>query len=138
MIELADTSALIAAHRVDRIGRTLQEVIAADEIAVCEIVELEYLTGARNAVDYAAIDAAFAGYRQLTTEARDWQRVREVHRALAARGPGMQRSVRLPDLLVAAVAERHALGVLHYDEDFDRIAAITGQPTRWIVPRGSI
>jgi hypothetical protein len=28
--------------------------------------------------------------------------------------------------------------VLHYDEDFDRIAAITGQPTSWIVPRGSL
>jgi hypothetical protein len=28
--------------------------------------------------------------------------------------------------------------VLHYDEDYDRIAAITGQPTRWVAPRGSI
>jgi hypothetical protein len=28
--------------------------------------------------------------------------------------------------------------VLHYDEHFERIAAITGQPTSWIAPRGSI
>jgi beta-glucosidase len=28
-------------------------------------------------------------------------------------------------------------GVLHYDEDYDRIASVTGQPTRWVVPRGS-
>jgi predicted nucleic acid-binding protein len=138
VIELADTSALIVAHRVGAIGRGLQEAIGADDIAVCEIVELEYLTGARNSADYAAMEAAFAGYRQLTTEPRDWQRVRQIHRALAARGPGLQRSVRLPDLLVAAVAERHAVGVLHYDEEFDRIAAITGQATRWIAPRGSI
>ncbi len=28
--------------------------------------------------------------------------------------------------------------VLHYDADFDVIAEITGQPTRWIAPRGSL
>jgi predicted nucleic acid-binding protein len=43
-----------------------------------------------------------------------------------------------PDLIIAAVAERHGMGIVHYDEDYDRIAAITGQPTRWIAPRGSV
>ena len=37
---------------------------------------------------------------------------------------------------------RHRVGdrltVLHYDADFDLIAEITGQPTEWVVPRGSI
>ena len=47
-------------------------------------------------------------------------------------------AVRLPDLLVAACAERAQLVVLHYDVDFDRIAEITGQPVQWIVPRGAI
>ncbi len=28
--------------------------------------------------------------------------------------------------------------VLHYDADHDRIAAITGQPTEWVAPRGSL
>jgi hypothetical protein len=28
--------------------------------------------------------------------------------------------------------------VLHYDADFELIASITGQPTDWVVPRGSI
>jgi hypothetical protein len=26
--------------------------------------------------------------------------------------------------------------VLHYDADFDLIAAVTGQPTEWVVPAG--
>jgi hypothetical protein len=30
------------------------------------------------------------------------------------------------------------LSVLHYDADFDRIAAVTGQPHEWIVPKGSL
>ena len=28
--------------------------------------------------------------------------------------------------------------VLHYDADFDRIAAVTGQPCEWVVPAGSV
>ena len=42
------------------------------------------------------------------------------------------------DLLVAAAAERAGLTVLHYDQDFDLIAEVTGQPTEWVVPRGSV
>jgi predicted nucleic acid-binding protein len=32
----------------------------------------------------------------------------------------------MADLLVAATAERHGVTVLHYDGDYDIIAAITG------------
>lgn len=28
--------------------------------------------------------------------------------------------------------------VLHYDGDFDMIASLTGQPTEWVVPPGSV
>jgi hypothetical protein len=41
------------------------------------------------------------------------------------------------DLLTAAAAEHHGASVLHYDTDFDHIAAVTGQSVDWIVPRGS-
>ena len=34
----------------------------------------------------------------------------------------------VPDLLVAAIAERAGLVVLHQDKDFELIAQITGQP----------
>jgi hypothetical protein len=48
------------------------------------------------------------------------------------------RAVPLPDLLIAACAEGAALTVLHYDADYDRIAELTGQAVRWIVPRGTV
>jgi predicted nucleic acid-binding protein len=44
----------------------------------------------------------------------------------------------LPDLIIAATAEQHGATVLHYDADYERIAEITGQPTEWIVERGSL
>ncbi len=37
-----------------------------------------------------------------------------------------------------ASAELAGATVLHYDADYDRIAAITGQPTEWVAPRGSL
>ncbi len=48
------------------------------------------------------------------------------------------RSVGVNDLLIAAAAEAAGATVWHYDEDYDRIGAITGQPTEWIVERGSV
>jgi hypothetical protein len=41
------------------------------------------------------------------------------------------------DLLTAAAADHYRASVLHYDADFDHIAAVTGQTVDWIVPRGS-
>ena len=136
MTELVDTSALILARRDRDVGRLMSRLIEAGDVATCDIVELEYLMGARSAADYAALEEAFTGFVRLPTEPADWARARSVHRTLAGRGAGHQRSVNIPDLLIAAVAARHGLGVLHYDEDYDRIAAITGQPTRWVTPRG--
>ena len=42
------------------------------------------------------------------------------------------------DLVIAAAAEAAGLSVLHYDSDYDRIAAVTNQPTEWIAPLGSL
>jgi len=63
-------------------------------------------------------------------------RALEVQAMLAERS--QHRAVPLPDLLVAACAERAGLSVLHYDADFERIAELTGQSMQWIVPRGSV
>jgi predicted nucleic acid-binding protein len=51
----------------------------------------------------------------------------EVLTLLADRGH--HRAPSVPDLLIAAIAERTGLVVLHQDKDFDLIAQITGQPT---------
>jgi predicted nucleic acid-binding protein len=50
----------------------------------------------------------------------------EVQMLLADRG--QHRAPSIPDLLMAATAEKAALTVLAADKDFDLIAGITGQP----------
>lgn len=54
------------------------------------------------------------------------QRAIEVQMLLADQG--RHRAPGVPDLLIAATAERAGHTVLHLDQDFDLIAEITGQP----------
>jgi predicted nucleic acid-binding protein len=138
VIELFDTSALILAARDPRAGMALTDAVAGDELAVSEPILLEYLNGARNLAEYDRFADGFRGARVVTTDSADWGRALQIHRLLAASDPGHQRGVHLPDLIIAAAAERHGLPVVHYDEDFDRIAAVSGQRTRWVLPRGSV
>ena len=63
-------------------------------------------------------------------------RAREVQLNLAARGS--HRSAGVVDLLTAAVAEHYGAVILHYDADFEQIAAVTGQSHMWVVPRGEL
>ncbi len=57
-----------------------------------------------------------------------------------ARMPDVSHRVKPVDLLVAAIAHEHALGVLHYDHDYDTIAERSGLRLRsvWIAARGSV
>ncbi|MCY9786304.1 PIN domain nuclease [Nocardiopsis sp. EMB25] len=54
------------------------------------------------------------------------ERAVEVQALLADRG--QHRAPGVPDLLIAAVAERAGLTVLHLDKDFELIAEVTAQP----------
>jgi predicted nucleic acid-binding protein len=104
-------------------------------VGTCPIIDLEILYSARTGPEhehFATQRRAFE-YFPLTDEIA--QRAIEVQGLLARRA--QHRSVSIPDLLIAATAERYALTVLHYDGDYERIAELTRQPTQWVVPRGT-
>lgn len=134
-MELADTSALILARRDVGVGRWLREAVLANEVAICDQVALEYLRGARNRAEFERFDEVLRAFLSIRIEPVDWDRARTMYRELASVTGGYQQSVPIPDALIAATAERHGLVVAHFDEDFDRIAAITGQPMRWVAAR---
>lgn len=60
-------------------------------------------------------------------------RAEEVQMLLADRG--QHRAPSIPDLLIAATAEKAGLTVLAVDKDFDLIAGITGQSVETLVLR---
>jgi len=74
--------------------------------------------------------------RWLPTPDDVWDTVLETQRALV--DSSRHRMVKIPDLIIAAVAQHHGATVLHYDSDYGAIAEITGQPVRWLVPLGSL
>lgn len=114
----------------------LEPLLVAGEIASCGIVDLELLYSARDRATYRATAEALRGMPRVSVTDAGVQRALEVQGMLAERS--QHRAVPLPDLLVAACAENSGLTILHYDADFDRIAKLTGQPTQWIVRRGSV
>lgn len=65
-----------------------------------------------------------------------WDTVLATQRALV--DSSRHRMVKISDLIIAAVAQRHNATVLHYDCDYEAIASITGQPVRWLVPPGTL
>ena len=133
-MELVDTSALILAYRDPAVGRWLRDAVLANEVTVCDQVALEYLRGARSQAEFDEFDEVLRAFPSLPIEPIDWERARGVFRALAGVSHGYQASVPIPDALIAATAERHGLPVAHFDRDFERIAVITGQSTRWVAP----
>jgi len=113
----------------------LYPLIRRGLVATCGPVDLEILYSARNTADHDRIRTERAWLEWLAVFDECWERAIEVHAKLAEKG--LHRSVPMPDLLIAATAERHGVTVLHYDADFDVIAEVTGQLTRWVVPRGT-
>jgi predicted nucleic acid-binding protein len=83
----------------------------------------------------ACASEALDAFELVQTTSEHLHRARHVQRQLASKH---QRGRKVPDLLVAAAAEGRNLTVLHYDADFDRIAAVTGQTCQWVVPAGSV
>ncbi len=132
---LADKSALTRRETRPDVREVLEPLLLAGRIATCGIVDLEVLFSASSPSVYTTVEAGLRAMPRAPVTEAVVDRALEVQSMLAARS--QHRSVPLPDLLVAACAERAGLTVLHYDADFDRIAELTGQPTRRIVERGS-
>lgn len=122
---LIDTSGLFRIFQPD-IRKVWSDQLAAGVIAVCPIVELEFLYSARSLADRLE-------KRQLLRDLFGWvpmhegafDRAHEVQQALTE--TGAHRSAGAVDLLIAATAERERLIVLADDRDFQTVAAITGQ-----------
>lgn len=113
----------------------LGPLAARGELALTGPVMFELGYAARTLQDRKHLMERLAAYAHLDTVEADHQRALEVQDSLAA--TSTHRGLSLVDALVAARAERAELSVLHYDHDFDRVAAITRQRHDWVVPRGT-
>src|SRR2546421_2050842 len=93
---------------------------------VDHMVALELFYSARNATEFTSLRGELDALPNCPTGIGQWKRALEVYEQLARKGGLHHRAVRHPDLLIAAAAEASGIPVLHYDEDYDRVAEITG------------
>ncbi len=96
----------------------------AGSLFVCLVGELEQLYSARSARDYDDLKSALHESFEIVAAPPD-----VLDRALAlqrdlAHHHGMWHRTPIPDLMIAATALHHGLGVVHVDRDFDRIAEV--------------
>jgi predicted nucleic acid-binding protein len=131
-VELADTSAWVWSRRSDepKARQEFDQLVEQGLVATCDMVRLELLYSARSAEEFAELREDLDALPDVLIGPADWRRAIDVYELLASKGGAHQRSVKHPDLLIAAAAERAEVPVLHYDEDYERIAEVTGQPQR--------
>ncbi len=133
---LVDNSVLARTDRA-AIADRVEPMIAGGLVATCSVTDLEQLFSARSASEHREWREDIGlRFDRVPIRQAMLDRAVEVQGLLADRG--QHRGANVPDLVVAAAAEHAGLTVLHYDADFELIAGVTGQPTEWVVPRGSI
>ncbi|HEX9888449.1 MAG TPA: PIN domain nuclease [Nitriliruptorales bacterium] len=117
-----------------RVGR-LEPLLVDGLVATCGIIDLEIGYSARNGPVHRSVRHERRALPRARLDDDVFDRAFDIQGQLAERG---QHRLPIPDLVIAAAAERAGLIVLHYDDDFERIAKVTGQPHEWIVAPGSV
>jgi predicted nucleic acid-binding protein len=134
---LIDTSALVRLHRNPDVAAAWRLKAGEGLLGICPVTELEVLFSARSMADRERLLRLLREvYDRVAVPGAALDRAVAVQHDLTRRGH--HRSAGPVDLLLAATAELTGLIVLHYDRDFETVARVTGQPTQWIAPPGSV
>lgn len=100
----------------------LVDKLLAEDIATCDPVRMEVLAGARNEQHLQQLRGLLARAAVVSTEPADFEVAAALYRTCRQRG----RTVRkLMDCLIAAVAIRAGIPLLHLDTDFDTLVEHT-------------
>lgn len=120
---LIDTSAWIETLRKSgepAIRARVSDLTADDRAVLCDMVRVELWNGARGAGDYSLLRELEEQVEVVPTTPEVWDLARDFARL--ARGKGL--TVPATDLLIAACAEHHGLGLVHHDAHFEKLAEI--------------
>jgi predicted nucleic acid-binding protein len=132
---VVDKSAL-ARISYPTVKAVLEPLLVEGHLATCAVTNLEMLFSARSGAEWDMVREQLQGLPAVPITPTVCTRAIEVQGMLWH--SGKVRAVGIPDLLIAAAAEVAGLSVLHYDTDFDLVAAVTGQESRWVVAAGSV
>lgn len=137
---LIDSSAWARLGADDLPGSRADEItddFVEGRLAVCLPFLLEAGISARDGDEHAALAEDLAGLPTFAVDQEVEQRAFIAQAQLARVG---HHRIPISDLIVAAIADRHEIGVLHYDKDFDVLLEKTDLEfaSVWLMPRGSL
>lgn len=120
---LIDTSAWIEFLRDtgSKVCDLVDELISED-IAICDVVRMEVLAGARDEPHLRNLRRLLARAVLIPTEATDYDDAAALYRRCRSRGETVRK---LADCLIAASAIRTGVPILHNDADFSVLARHT-------------
>lgn len=98
------------------------DTLLASRIATCDAVRMEVLAGARDQEHLEQLRRLLARATLLPTESIDFDTAAAVYRSCRSQGKTVRKLI---DCLIAAVAIRANVPVLHMDQNFTAIAAAT-------------
>lgn len=121
----------------DARAHEIADALEQRRIGVCLPFLLEAGYSARNASDHDELLRELTALPMLHIDAEVERRAVDAQQQLARAGHH-----RLPpvDLILAALADRHRVGVLHYDRDYDIVTAKTDLrfASAWLAKRGTL
>lgn len=133
-IYLIDTSGLFRILQAE-LRQAWSEELAAGVIAVCPVVELEFLYSARSLADRLEKQRLLRTvFGWVPMGERAYERADTVQQLMTE--VGKHRSAGPIDLLIAATAEQERLTVLCDDRDFEAVASVTRQGVRLVTDIG--
>ena len=122
---IVDTSAWVEFIRGDNeeVRASLRELVRMRSVATTEPITMELLAGARDAAHERRLRNMLAWATPVRVEGlADWESAAIVYRTCRASGVTVSSQL---DCLIAAVAIREEVPVLHAERDFDLIAQHT-------------
>lgn len=129
---LADTNVWIAYFRGERasaqeqpVAEVLDQLIVADRVVLCGVVEMELYHGLREN-ERAVLEEQLSALTYVETEREDFRRAGELLGTLRRSGI----TIPAPDALISALCLRHGLTLLENDQHFAAIEGLRRYPWR--------
>lgn len=122
-------------RRFPQLAEWFNAAAAGGLVVVCDLVVLELARLAPNEQRAREIADRLSLFEAIPMPPALWSWARETQLALS--GDGDHRRVPPADLLFAAAAVEADVTLVHYDRDYERIAAVSDLRHQWLVPDGT-
>lgn len=122
-------------RRFPELAEWFNQAAAAGLVLVCDLVVIELVRLAPNEQRAKEVADRLAAFESVPMPSEIWGDARSLQQSLASGGD--HRRVPPADLLLAQAALHASVALVHYDRDYERIAAVSELDHRWFVPDGS-